>query len=115
MSLNERITQLLLQFKQANLIRFDGETIKPIESASLQILSEHLHESRLRYHCVLTLLAEDLEQSDADLLAASKTNLLGNSIEPFDEKVINVFIKQLDRTNLEYSQVYKLLALLSNK
>jgi len=113
--LSERVRQLLLQFKRANLIRFDGNNIKPIESTSLQILSEHLNESRLRYHCVLTLLAEDLELSNTDLLAATKDELLGKSIEPFDEKVINVFIKQLDRANLEYSKVYELLGLLSNK
>ena len=109
------MTQLLWQFKQANLIRFDGENIKPIESASLLVFSEHLHESRLRYHCVLMLLGEDLQQSDADLLTTSKANLLSDSIEPFDEKVIKVFIKQLDRENLDTSRVHELLGLLSNK
>ena len=49
------------------------------------------------------------------LILATKNKLAGKSIEPFDEKVIKVFIKQLDRHNLTLPQVEELLACLSAK
>jgi len=111
--LDARALAILWQFKQAGLIQFDGQKIRAIETESLHILSEHLQETRLRYYSVLTLLANDSYQSDTELLAATQQALLGNSIEPFDEKVIKVFIKNLDRTHLSHSQVNELLMLLS--
>jgi glycerol-3-phosphate O-acyltransferase len=115
MTIEERVTWLLWEFKATHLVRFNGEIIKSIETASLQALSEHLHETRLRYLCVLMQLAKDINQSDASLIMACKESLQGNSIEPFDEKVINVFIKNLDRENLQPDQLNKLLACLSGK
>jgi len=112
-SLDERVIALLWQFKNAGLIQFNGQVIHIIETGSVQIISEHLQETRLRYDSVLTLLAQDLEQSDAVLLAATKQALVGNSIEPFDEKVINVFLTQLDRAQLSSSRVNELLTLLT--
>ena len=109
------ICSLLLQLQGSDLIRFDGDMIEPIDISFLQVLSAHLNETRLRYHCVLTLLVEDFDQSDSVLLLASKERLMNRSIEPFDEKVIKVFIKELDRETLQVSDVEKLLAFLSLK
>ena len=114
-TIEERVTKLLWHFKETHLIRFDGAMIEPIETSSLQVLSEHLCETRLRYELVLTLLANNNEQSNADLLIACKEGLQGNSIEPFDEKVLNVFINQLDRDSLQQSKIEHLLACLSMK
>ena len=110
-----KIINLLIEFKTANLIRFDGNTIALNNVSFLQVLSAHLSETRLRYHCILALLFEDFSQTDEELVLASKDKLAGKSIEPFDEKVIKVFIKQLDRNNLAYSKVEELLACLSMK
>ena len=103
----------MIEFKTANLIRFDGNTIALNNVSFLQVLSAHLSETRLRYHCILALLFEDFSQTDEELVLASKDKLAGKSIEPFDEKVIKVFIKQLDRNNLAHSKVEELLACLS--
>ena len=108
-----KIINLLIEFKTANLIRFDGNTIALNNVSFLQVLSAHLSETRLRYHCILALLFEDFSQTDEELVLASKDKLAGKSIEPFDEKVIKVFIKQLDRNNLAHSKVEELLACLS--
>jgi len=114
-SLESRVTVLLSQLQAAKLIRLDNGIIELIEMSYLQILSTHLSETRLRYHCVLSLLFADFEQNDQALLLASKEKLSGNSIEPFDPKVIQVFIKQLDRKALQPKQVKDLLACLSMK
>ena len=108
-----KMINLLIEFKTANLIRFDGNTIALNNVSFLQVLSAHLSETRLRYHCILGLLFEDFSQTDEELVLASKDKLAGKSIEPFDEKVIKVFIKQLDRNNLAHSKVEELLACLS--
>ncbi|TEW54003.1 glycerol-3-phosphate 1-O-acyltransferase PlsB [Psychromonas sp. RZ22] len=109
----EVVLGLLEQFMERGIIRFDNDIITPIELPSLQVLSAHLHETRARYYCVLSLLQKDFEQSDLVLLEATKENLLDKSLEPFDAKVINVFIKQLDRNTLQQAHVEKLLTYLS--
>jgi len=114
-SLKGRVGVLLLALQTANLIRVESGTIELINMSFLQVLSTHLSETRLRYHCVLSLLFADFEQSDADLLLACKEKLNSASIEPFDPKVIQVFIIQLDRKNLQPKQVKELLACLSMK
>ena len=111
----KRVIDLLVEFKAANLIRFDGNIITLSNVSFLQVLSAHLNETRLRYHCVLSLLSEKFTQTNEELIIASKDKLIGKSIEPFDEKVIKVFIKQLDRHNLTLPQVEELLACLSAK
>jgi len=115
LSLEERIKETLWHFHKAGLVRFDGIKIELIETSTLQILSAHLSETRLRYECVLTLLIDNMACSDEVLLAACKDYLLPKSIEPFDAKVINVFIKQLDRDHLSVSEANQLLAYLSSK
>lgn len=114
-TLESRVNVLLLQLQAANLIRLDNGIIELIELSYLQVLSTHLSETRLRYHCVLSLLLADFDQSDADLLLACKEKLNGSSIEPFDPKVIQVFITQLDRKILQPEQVKELLTCLSMK
>lgn len=114
-SLESRVNVLLSQLQAVNLIRLDNGIIELIEMSYLQVLSTHLSETRLRYHCVLSLLFADFEQNDDVLLLASKDKLSGNSIEPFDPKVIQVFIKQLNRKALQPKQVKDLLACLSMK
>ena len=114
-TLKERITSVLVQLQQGNFVRVEGDIITLSDLSFIQTLSRHLSETRLRYHCVLSLLFADFDQSDEALLAASKKRLLGSSIEPFDAKVINVFIQQLDRQTLQPKQVEELLACLSMK
>ena len=113
--LEKRVLDLLVEFKAANLITFDGNILALSNTSFLQVLSSHLSETRLRYHCVLSSLSEDLAHTDETLILATKNKLAGKSIEPFDEKVIKVFIKQLNRHNLTLLQVEELLTCLSVK
>jgi glycerol-3-phosphate O-acyltransferase len=113
--LKKRVLDLLVEFKAANLITFDGNILSLSNTSLLQVLSDHLSETRLRYHCVLSSLSENVTQTDETLILATKNKLTGKSIEPFDEKVIKVFIKQLDRHNLTLPQIEELLTCLSAK
>ena len=113
--LSDRVTAQLLALQSNELIRFDGELIESIEVSCLQVLSAHLSETRLRYQSILTLLLAKPALSNEALLTASKEMLIESSLEPFDEKVINVFIKQLDRETLSLSKTERLLGRLSTK
>lgn len=112
--LNVRIYAMLQELQTLQLIRVQGDEIQCIELSSLQVLSHHLSETRLRYGCLLHLLNENKQQTDSELLVACKPILAESSIEPFDEKVINVFIKQLDRSTLSAQKIERLLVYLTN-
>ncbi|MEL0628405.1 glycerol-3-phosphate 1-O-acyltransferase PlsB [Psychromonas aquatilis] len=114
-TMKERINNLLVQFQAQGLLRLENGKIQLLNKAYLLILSEHLKETRLRYYCILSLLIDDFEQSDQDLMAKVQSKLDGQSIEPFDEKVIKVFIHNLHRKKLSFPQAKRLLNDLSMK
>lgn len=111
--LDAQIERVLLKFEQLHLIRLERDEVTLTERASLQVLSAHLEETRLRYQTVLTLLSQDMEQSDDALLAACKVHLQDVSIEPFDPKVLMVFFNKLDRKNATLEDIVELQSVLS--
>ena len=114
--LSAEIKTVLALFEQADLIRVDDDNIEVIDVSILGVISAHLDETRLRYQAVLTILINASEQSVKDVLSACKEELMNKSIEPFDEKVINVFIKALEKQTLKEPQKLKeLLAYLSTQ
>ncbi|WP_181817776.1 glycerol-3-phosphate 1-O-acyltransferase PlsB [Psychromonas sp. B3M02] len=110
----ERVNLLLVHLQSVNMLRIKGDFIEISHLSYLKVLSAHLSETRLRYHCVLSLLVADFQQSNADLISASKIQLTEQSIEPFDQKVIEVFIRQLDRKSFTIDAAQQLLACLSD-
>ena len=113
--LTEQVRLLLLDLQAVNIIRVDGDFIEIIDLSLIKVLSAHLSETRLRYYCVLSILIANFKQSDAALIAESKVLLTAHSIEPFDLKVIEVFIKQLDRSTLTLEVAEQLLNCLSEQ
>jgi len=111
----ERVRLLLFELQTVNIVRVDGDFIEISHLSFIKVLSAHLNETRLRYHCVLSQLILDFQQSDEDLITASKRVLTTKSIEPFDQKVIEVFIKQLDRQRFTIDAAQQLLDCLSDQ
>jgi len=107
------VDKLLEKLQSVGLLSITENSLTLLNVPFLHLLSAHLSETRLRYHCILSLLVEDSTQSDQELMENCQRKLVEKSIEPFDQKVINVFIKKLDRHNLQQKQIIELLACLS--
>jgi len=95
-------------------VRVNGDYVEISNLSLIKVLSAHLSETRLRYHCVLSQLIIDFQQSDEALIAGSKILITAQSIEPFDQKVIEVFIKQLNRESFTIGAANQLLGCLSD-
>jgi len=113
-STTERVRRLLLDLQTVNIVCVNGDYIEISNLSFIKVLSAHLSETRLRYHCVLSQLIIDFQQSDEALIAGSKILITAQSIEPFDQKVIEVFIKQLNRESFTIDAAKQLLGCLSD-
>lgn len=114
-TLSDQVQGLLEQLQQNNVLQLDADNISISDEESLILLSKHLIETRRRYCCVLNLLAENSELSDLQIIQECKKQLAEQALEPFDEKVFKVFIKQLDRKTLTEAKLQSLLNILSEE
>ena len=91
----------LQQLQKTGVLRVENDCYQISDEQLLTVFAGHLKETFLRYQQLLLLLlaqAKNWQDVDAQKLAAlCKTQLKIRSIEPFDEKVVNVFLDALQK------------------
>jgi len=91
----------LQQLQKIGVLRVENDCYQISDEQLLTVFAGHLKETFLRYQTLLSLLlAEAKNWQDVDskkLASLCKTQLKTCSIEPFDEKVVNVFLQALQK------------------
>lgn len=91
----------LQQLQKIGVLRVDDAVYQISDEQLFDVFAGHLKETFLRYQVLLSLLlaeAKNWQEVDAKQLASlCKAQLKISSIEPFDEKVVKVFLQALQK------------------
>jgi glycerol-3-phosphate O-acyltransferase len=89
----------LLQLQNIGVLKLELGLYHILDNGLMTVLAAHLQETFLRYQQVLALLMENndnwLDVDHEATISNCKAALIGLSIEPFDDKVIKIFLQTL--------------------